>query len=484
MFDLKVIGSVLDQLEEERGVPKDRVIEAIEMALATAYKKEYGKKGQIIRASFNPENGETEFYQVKVVVDDDKVIYRDEDEEVSPKEKIPEGEEEYWTIFNPEQHILLSDAQKMKSDVEEGEEMSFPLEEKEGYGRIASQTAKQVIIQKIREAEKEAVLGEYADQEGEIIAGTVQRVERGNIFVDLGNATGLLPRDEQIPGERFRQGERIRAYLTNVEESSKGVFVRLSRSHPKFLQKLFEGETPELASGTVEVKGVAREPGSRSKIAVHAPDEQIDPVGSLVGQRGVRVNTVMSELGGERIDIIEYSEDPRAFIEEALSPATILDMQIDEENKHAIAEVAEDQQSLAIGKSGQNVRLAAKLTGWKIDIKTAEGEDVAAADSDGVDIQEPEAAEAADEPAAEATMEAAQQEEVADEAPEKPVSEGDEAQEEATEEVEQMAEEAAEDTEETKNEDQEGNNESEEQTNTYNDDADEERQGDEEQKAS
>lgn len=468
MFDLKVIGSVLDQLEEERGVPKDRVVEAIEMALATAYKKEYGKKGQIIRADFNAENGETEFYQVKIVVDDESVVYRDEDGSV--KHKIPEGEEEEWTVFNPEQHLLLSDATKMKSDVEVGEEMFFPLEEKEGYGRIASQTAKQVIIQKIREAEKDSVLGEYADQEGEIVTGSVQRVERGNVFVDLGRATGLLPRDEQIPGERFRQGERIRAYLTNVEESSKGVFVRLSRSHPKFLQKLFETETPELASGTVQVKGIAREPGSRSKISVTAEDDQIDPVGSLVGQRGVRVSTVMSELGGERIDIIEYSEDVHEFIEESLSPASVLNIQIDEENKRAIVEVAEDQQSLAIGKSGQNVRLAAKLTGWKIDIRSAEGENIAAADSESVDIQQSPVTETKNEAAEEAQIDEAQQEEVAsaaaeapankEEAPEEPMSSDDEATQEAEEAIEQADEASDETSAETDEDDKASDEES------------------------
>jgi len=388
MFDLKVISSVLDQLQEERGVPKEKVVEAIEMALATAYKKEYGKKGQIIRSTFNPETGDASFFQVKIVADDDRVIYRDEGATASEmREKIPEGEEAEWIIFNPEQHILLSDAKKMKNDVEIGEEMSFPLEEKGGYGRIASQTAKQVIIQKIREAEKSSVLDEYATHVGEIISGNVQRIERGNIFIDLGRANGLLPREEQIPGEHFRQGERVRAYLTNVEESQKGIFVRLSRTHPSFLEKLFEAEAPELAGGTVVVKGIAREPGSRSKIAIQATDEHIDPVGSLVGQRGVRVSTVMSELGGEKIDIIEYSEEPREFVEDALSPARILNVDLNEEDSTAIVEVDEDQQSLAIGKSGQNVRLAAKLTGWKIDIRSTAGEDIAAADSEHVDVQ-------------------------------------------------------------------------------------------------
>ncbi len=375
MIDLKIVNSVLTQLEEERGIPKEKIIEAIELALATAYKKEYGKKGQIIRATFDIQTGKTEMSQVKIVVDESTVVM-DEDEllaqESSPTEN-PDGtpviEKE---LYNPEKHILLSDARRIKKGVELGDEMIFPLEGQEDYGRIAAQTAKQVIMQKIREAEKVSVLGEYGKREGEIVTGTVQRMERGNIFVDMGRATGLLPYEEQIPGERFGQGERIRAYMYRVEDSGKGVFLRLSRSHPKFLEKLFETEAPEIANGTVIVKSIAREAGSRTKIAVASIDSHIDPVGSMVGQRGVRVSTVMSELGGEKIDIIEWSEDPKKFIEEALSPAKIISIDTHESDKSAKVLVSEDQQSLAIGKGGQNVRLAAKLTGWKIDIQSTQ----------------------------------------------------------------------------------------------------------------
>jgi N utilization substance protein A len=365
MFDLKVINSVLDQLQEERGIPKERIIEAIEMALATAYKKEYGKRGQIVRAKFDLNTGKVDFYQVKIVVDDSRVIFAEEDEEVIREE----GDER--VIYNPEHHLLIEDAKKIKRDVELDEEMVFPLENKGDFGRIASQTAKQVIMQKIREAEKVSVLGEFGQREGDIVTGTVQRIERGMIFVDMGRATGILPYEEQIPGERYAQGERIRAYLYRVEESPRGVFLRLSRSHPKFLEKLFEQETPEIANGIVEVKAVAREAGYRSKVAAVSKDEHVDPVGSMVGQRGVRVSTVMSELGGEKIDIIEWTPDPKKFIEEALSPAKIAAIELNEEERSAIVSVTEDQQSLAIGRGGQNVRLAAKLTGWKIDIKPA-----------------------------------------------------------------------------------------------------------------
>jgi N utilization substance protein A len=363
MFDLKVINSVLAQLEEERGISKDRVIEAIEMSLASAYKKEYGKKGQIVRAKFDMNSGDVEFNQYKIVTDESRVIM--EDEEVDMEKEDPENPR---VRYNPEHHILISDAKLIKKDAEIDDEIKFPLEKKDDFGRIAAQTAKQVITQKIREAEKSSVMGEYGEKEGEIVSGTVQRMERGSIFLDMGRAVGLLPYEEQIPGENFQQGERVRAFLFKVDETPRGVFLKLSRSHPKFLEELFRAEVPELTTETVEIKAIAREAGSRSKVAVHTNDENIDPVGSLVGQRGVRVSTITSELGGEKIDIIEWSEDVSKFIQDALSPAAVLDVEINEEEETAKVVVAEDQQSLAIGKGGQNVRLAAKLTGWKIDI--------------------------------------------------------------------------------------------------------------------
>ena len=369
MFDLKIINSVIDQLEEERGIPREKTLEAIESSLATAYKKEYGKRGQIVRANFDINTGTTEFYQVKIVVDE-SMVKMEEDEEEADLSAGAEAEADERVRFNPEHHILIEDAVKIKKDSKLEDELVFPLEEKEDFGRIAAQTAKQIIMQKIREAEKVSVLDEFGQRQGEIVNGTVQRIERGNIFVDFGRATGLLSYDEQIKGESYKQGERIRAYLSSVEESPKGVFLRLSRAHPKFLEKLFEIETPELANKTVEIKAIAREAGSRSKIAIASNDEHIDPVGSLVGQRGVRVSTVMSELGGEKIDVIEWSEDTTQFIEDSLSPAVVLSVKLDENEKKATVDVAEDQQSLAIGKGGQNVRLAAKLTGWKIDIKS------------------------------------------------------------------------------------------------------------------
>jgi N utilization substance protein A len=381
MFDLKVMNSVLGELEDERGIPRAKVLEAIEAALATAYKKEYAKRGQIIRAQLDMDTGTTEFQQVKEVVDETTVRFSTEDdaeetpaEGAEPAEKLP--------LFNSEQHILLADAKFIKRDAKVGDELVFPLETKDDYGRIAAQTAKQVIIQKIREAEKVSVVAEFGKRQGEIVSGTVQRMERGNIFIDLGRATGILPYDEQIPGERYRQGERVRALLWQVEDSPRGIYLRLSRANPQFLAKLFEMEAPEAANGIVVFKAIAREAGSRSKVAITSTDPHVDPVGSLVGQRGVRVSTVTSELGGEKIDIIEWSEDPKHFIEEALSPARITEVVLDEAEHKASIKVAEDQQSLAIGRGGQNVRLAAKLTGWRIDIQSTGGAKIADATPD------------------------------------------------------------------------------------------------------
>ncbi len=406
MFDLKVMNSVLGELEEERGIPRAKVIEAIEAALATAYKKEYAKKGQIIRAVIDMDAGTTQFVQVKEVVDENTVRFGEEGEEIpeephkpvrhghaAPVDEVTEGAIEL-PYFNPEQHILLADAKLIKRDAQVGEELVFPLEAKEDYGRIAAQTAKQVIIQKIREAEKVSVVAEFGKRQGEIVSGTVQRMERGNIYVDLGRATGILPYEEQIPGERYRQGERIRALLYQVEESPRGIYLRLSRANGNFLAKLFEMEAPEAAHGTVVFKAIAREAGSRSKVAVASTDPHVDPVGSLVGQRGVRVSTVTSELGGEKIDIIEWNEDTKAFIQEALSPARIVSVELDEAEHKATIKVAEDQQSLAIGRGGQNVRLAAKLTGWRIDIQSTGGAKVAEAAETGEMIKKEDASPA------------------------------------------------------------------------------------------
>ncbi len=328
MLDLKTMKSALEQLEQERGISKDKIIDAIESALAAAYKKDYGKRGQIIRAKLDMDTGKTDFIQVKVVVDDTLVrmpVEGEEEEEnegrqygrgrepeplpLVPVEGAGEDGVDTRVRFNPEHHIMIADAKLIKKDAVLGEELIFPLDAKDDYGRIAAQTAKQVIIQKIREAEKLSVLEEFAQRGEEIVTGIVQRIERGNIFIDLGRATGLLAYEDQIPGERYRTAERIRSYLYSIEESPRGVNLRLSRAHPNFVRALFSLEAPEVASGVVELKEIAREAGSRTKIAVHSNDSHVDPVGSCVGQRGVRVATVISELGGEKIDVIEWSPE-------------------------------------------------------------------------------------------------------------------------------------------------------------------------------
>lgn len=385
MLDLKTISAVLGEFEE-RGISKETMIDAIESAMATAYKKEYGKRGQVVRAKLDMNTGTVSFEQVKTVVDDTMVrfpVEGEEEEAAEPhpfrEEETPEGE---LPRYDAEKHILLEDARRISRSSELASEIVFPLEPQDDFGRIAAQTAKQVVIQKIREAEKLSILDEFAHKKGEIVSGIVQRVERGSLFIDLGRATGMIPYEEQIPGERFRPGERIRAYLGAVDEGFRGVYLRLSRANPKFVVKLFELEAPELASGALEIKNVVREPGARTKIAIASLDPHVDPVGSLVGQRGVRVSTVMGELGGERIDIIEWSEDPKAFIREALSPATVLEVDVNEAEHRAQVTVSEDQQSLAIGRGGQNVRLAAKLTGWNIDISSTGGAETEATPED------------------------------------------------------------------------------------------------------
>ncbi|MFA6077188.1 MAG: transcription termination factor NusA [Candidatus Paceibacterota bacterium] len=401
MLDLKTFKSALEQLEEERKIPKEKILDAIEQAMAAAYKKDYGKKGQIIRAKFDLETGKTDFFQVKIVVDESiAIIDGDKREEAkSGKAGSPDASAEAFreyslkdagderAHFNAEHHMLLEDAKKIKKGVELNDEIIFPLESKEDYGRIAAQTAKQVIIQKIREAERTSIIDEYGTKEGEIIGGIVQKVERGNVYIDFNRATGILPMEEQIPGEFWERGQRVRAYLYSVEDTPRGINLRLSRAHPKFIEKLFAMEAPEIQNGIVEIKSIAREPGARSKIAVHSNDEHIDAVGSCVGQKGTRVNTITQELGGEKIDIIPWSEDPKIFVSNSISPAKVISIEIDEKDHKATVEVADDQLSLAIGKGGQNVRLAAKLTGWRIDIK-GNGKEVTVTDEDSVKVKE------------------------------------------------------------------------------------------------
>lgn len=370
-MDIKNFTSAMAQIAEEKGIPLEKVMESIETALAAAYKKDYGKKGQMVKAKLDPRTGEAKFWQIKIVVDEDMIFSEEELEELKEKDKDKEtyDEEDKKIRFNSEKHIMLEEAQKISPKIKVGEELETLLETHQDYGRIAAQTAKQVILQKIREAERTTILEEYKSKEGEIVSGIVQRIEGRNVFMDLGKTIGLLAKEEQVPGEFYRIGQRLKVYVMKAEDSTRGPMVFLSRAYPKLVSKLFELEVPEISSGQVQIKSIAREAGSRSKIAVFSESEGIDPIGSAVGQKGSRVGAVISELGGEKIDIIEYSDDPEKFIANALSPAKVLEVKIMPKNT-AFVVVPEDQLSLAIGRDGQNVRLAAKLTGWKIDVRS------------------------------------------------------------------------------------------------------------------
>jgi len=386
------IIQAIKQICDEKGISFDSVIKTIEVALAAAYRKDFGEKNQNIKIEFDPETGHSRAFDVKTVVEDlseealsieaakgekEKKVKRGqpknkEKEEVKETETETEKEmpekEEKKKKFNPKTEITLSEAKKIKKDAKIGDEIKTELEIPAAFGRMAAQTAKQVITQKFREAERQALFDEYKSKEGQVINGIIQRREGRLVLVDLGRLTAVLPVEEQIERERYIPGQRIKVYVLKVQMTAKGPEVIVSRSHSEIIKKLFTLEIPEIASGIVEIKSIAREAGSRSKVAVESREENIDPIGSCVGQRGTRIQTIIGELGGEKIDIIEYHKDPAKFVANALSPARVSSVEIDEKNKVASASVKEDQLSLAIGKAGQNVRLAAKLTGWKINI--------------------------------------------------------------------------------------------------------------------
>lgn len=398
-MDIKSLSSAMAQIAEERGISFEKVLATIEMAIAAAYKKEYGEKGQVIKCKISPISGDVEFWQTKLVVDKDMIYSEKELEKLKAKkgaaalESLEEGTKK--VRFNPEKYIMLEEAKKIKPKIKVGEELETKLETKKDYGRIAAQTAKQVILQKIKETERETIFEEYKTKEGEIVSGIVQRIEGRNVYLDIGKAIGFLPREEQVLGEFYRPGQRLKVYVLKVETTPKGPVIFLSRAYPKLISKLFELEAPEISNGTVVIKSIAREPGSRTKIAVESKMEGVDPIGSAVGQRGARVQAVINELGGEKIDIVEYSDEPEKYIANALSPAKVIDVKREPKNK-ALVIVPEDQLSLAIGKDGQNVRLAAKLTGWKIDIRGEEGAKEAEEGEKTKELKEPEEIEKAE----------------------------------------------------------------------------------------
>ena len=371
-MDLKALIQGVNQITEDKKIEAKKVFEAIEGALAAAYKKEYMTRGAVVRATLDPETGDLSFRQVKEVHDETtvRVVDSEAEEEGEPREVATKEEGEApLPRYNEERHVMVKDAQKLKKGAKAGEEIELPLETHTDFGRIAAQTAKQVIIQKIREAERDSIVSEFKNKEGQVVSGIVQRFERGNVYVDLGRAVGVMFPNESIPGEYYKNGERLRFYILAVQTEGRSPGIVLSRAHPKFVSKLFELEVPEIADKVVEIKAIAREPGSRTKMAVYSNVEGVDPVGSCVGQRGTRVMAVNSELGQEKLDIIEWSEDPAKFIANALSPAKAKAVEV-LPRREARVLVADDQLSLAIGKGGQNVRLGAKLTGWKIDVRS------------------------------------------------------------------------------------------------------------------
>jgi len=379
-FNLK---HTIDQIVKEKGIDKDVVLEALELAVLTAANKKF-RNSRELEAHYNPEVGEVELFEFVTVVEEVQDSYKE---------------------------IDLGEAREIDPDVEVGDSLGMKMDAT-GFSRIAAQTAKQVIIQRVREAERETIFNEFLERQGEVINGVVRRFEKGDLVVDLGRAEALLPHKEQAPREVYRQGDRVKALITEIRMTTKGPLILLSRTHPMMLAKLFEAEVPEIAEGIVEIKNVVREPGGRAKIAVCSHDSDVDPVGACVGMRGSRVQNVVSELRGEKIDIIPWSEDVARFACNALSPAVVSKVYVDEDNRSMEIIVADDQLSLAIGKRGQNVRLAAKLTGWKIDIKSetraAEAELLQFSSYDGTEDESTEG-EATEAVAAEETQEPAEE---------------------------------------------------------------------------
>lgn len=422
------LAVAIEQVCDEKNIPYDSVIESIESALAVAYRKEVGNKMLNVRAEFNPEDGSSQFYDVKTVTEDPdeeelvEIARKEEERRLArelgkpmPKEEkkeegeLAEGEEPEEEPFNPKTDIGITDAKEMKADAEIGDEIVTALPLPDDFGRVAAQTAKQVIIQKLREAERETLYNQYKDRAGEIINATVHRVEGRLVYMDLGQATALMPPSEQIQNERYNIGDRYKIFLRSVEQGRRGPEIIASRAAAEMVEALFEMEVPEISSGLIEIKGVAREGGSRTKIAVFTEDESIDPIGSCVGQRGARVQAVMGELGGEKIDIIEYDEDIVKYIVNALSPAKVTAVELNDEEKTAIAFVEEDQLSLAIGRGGQNVRLAAKLVGWKIDVmKDGEEPEGDEAPAEEAPVEEVSAEDVSEETESEQTLESAE----------------------------------------------------------------------------
>ncbi|HMP41531.1 MAG TPA: transcription termination factor NusA, partial [Roseiflexaceae bacterium] len=364
--------AAIAQIAAERGIPKEAILDVMEKALVTAYKRTLGTNPPPIEVSvkLDPQTGQARVYAEKQVVDD---------------------------VLDDRFEIDYHDARRFRSDVELGETVLVESTPND-FGRIAAQTAKQVILQGIKEVEREHIYGEYMDREGELVTATVQRLAKGNVILELGKAEAILPPKEQVDSDRYYHGQRLKVYLMEIRREERGPRLIASRTHKQLILRLFEMEVPEIYNGTVEIKSIAREPGLRTKVAVAARQEGIDPVGSCVGMRGIRIQNIVNELNGEKIDVVQWSADPKEYIANALSPAQVVEVQLREDDHAATVIVPDKQLSLAIGKEGQNVRLAAKLTGWRIDIKSASAlldEERAAAEARGAADAEAMATEAA-----------------------------------------------------------------------------------------
>ncbi len=391
-------------LSDEKGLDYDVVMEALEVALAAAYRKDFGTRQQNVQVKFDPETGDMKVWDEKTVVEDieEEVLEKAQEELADRREKarieereLTEEDVEDLAHFNPKTEIMITEAKEIKKTAKLEEVLKIDLDVPGDFGRMAAQTAKQVIIQKVREAERNSVFEDFQDQEGGVVQGTIHRRDRsGNTLVDLGKINGVLPPEEQVHGEFLRPGSRMQFYIVSVGMGKRGPEIILSRSSNKMVEAVFEQEIPEVASESVQIKSIARDPGFRSKVAVATDDESIDPIGACIGQRGSRITTIINELGGEKIDVIMYSDDGEEFIKNALSPAKVDRVELDEESKEAKAYVAEDQFSLAIGRNGQNVRLAANLTDWKIDVVQEGGnEKTISSDDSDEDIVEKEKGE-------------------------------------------------------------------------------------------
>ena len=431
---------------DEKGLDYDIVMETVETALGAAYRKDFGNRQQNIKTKFDPETSDMKMWDIKEVVEDieEDVLEKAQEELAQRREKaFEEGreleEEEIADLprFNPKLELMLADAKVIKSDAKVGDTLEIELPIPGDFGRMAAQTAKQVIIQKLREAERSSVFEDFKNSEGQIVQGVIQRRDKsGATIVDLGKITGILPQTEQVARDFYKPGVRMRFYVMSVNMGVRGPEIILSRSHEDMVRTVFLQEIPEIENGEVEIKAIARDAGGRSKVAVWTDDESIDPIGSCIGQRGSRITTIIDELGGEKIDVIQYNTDSTEFIKQALSPAKVDSVTLDEENKKATAHVAEDQFSLAIGKEGQNVRLATKLTDWEISVvqNGASAEEVAEeGDEKAEEVEEtesPEVEETEEKEVAEDEVSEEVKEETAEEEKEDVAEEGEEVKEE------------------------------------------------------